>query len=229
MKNGKTKIRTINFLSKNNPTLMNTYDVLNKQLNNEMQDLAEKINSGEYTERDRNRLAAIMYPKLKYFIWKFFNDQIETEEVLHNTLFKIFKGLESYSDKFRFTTWIYTIAKNEALLHQHKITTQVTVRLDNLVQQPIIEDTARLTLEREEYLDCLYSMTQREMFALPSCVEKDILIDKEINLLRGNDIADKYDMNLNTVKTKIRKARKMLRDRVLENNPHMREQINEFF
>jgi hypothetical protein len=35
-------------------------------------------------------------------------------------------------------------------------------------------------------------------------------------------------MNLNTVKTKIRKARKMLRDRVLENNPHMKEQINEY-
>jgi RNA polymerase sigma-70 factor (ECF subfamily) len=193
-----------------------------------MQDLAQKINGGDYTERDRNRLAAIMYPKLKYFIWNFFKDPIETEEVLHNTLFKIFKGLESYSDKFRFTTWIYTIAKNEALLHQHKITTQITVKLDNLTQQPVIEDTARSTFEREEYLDSLYSMTQFEMFALPECVEKEILIDKEINLLKGNEIADKYDMNLNTVKTKIRKARKMLRDRVLENNPHMKEQINEY-
>jgi len=72
-------------------------------------------------------------------------------------------------------------------------------------------------------------MTHSEMFALPECIEKDILIDKEVNQMRGNDIADKYDMNLNTVKTKIRKARKMLRDRVLENNPHMREQINEYF
>jgi len=212
---------------------MNAYDEINKQLNDEMQALAEKINSKNYTEKDRNRLASIMYPKLKFFIWKFFKDQpeasVETEEVLHNTLFKIFKGLESYNDEYRFTTWIYTIARNEALLHKHKITSQITVKLDSLTHPPIIEDNSSSNLEREEYLNALFSMTHSEMFSLPECIEKDILIDKEINQMRGNDIADKYDMNLNTVKTKIRKARKMLRDRVLENNPHMREQINEYF
>ena len=86
MKNGKTKTQIINFLTKK---YMTSYDLINKQLNDEMQTLAEKIKSGEYSERDRNRLASIMYPKLKYFIWKFFNDQDETDEVLHNTLFKI--------------------------------------------------------------------------------------------------------------------------------------------
>lgn len=208
---------------------MNSYDAINKQLNDEMQELAEKVNSKNYTEKDRNRLASIMYPKLKFFIWKFFNDPIETEEVLHNTLFKIFKGLESYNDKFRFTTWIYTIAKNESLLHKHKITHQMTVKLDSLAKSPIIEDLSAVTLEREEYLQSLFAMTHLELFELPDSLEKQILIDKEINLMKGNDIADKYKMNLNTVKTKIRKARKMLKDRVLENNPHMVEQINEYF
>jgi RNA polymerase sigma-70 factor (ECF subfamily) len=208
---------------------MSKYDALNKQLNDEMQDLAEKINVGTCSEHERNRLASIMYPKLKYFVRKFFNDPIDTEEALHNTLFKIFKGLESYNPKFRFTTWIYTIAKNEALLHQHKITTQVTVRLDSMLKQPVIEDTTLITFEKEMYMDSLYTITTTEMLALPDCTEKAILIDKELHLMKGNVIADKYQMNLNTVKTKIRKARKMLRDRVLENNPHMREQLNEYF
>lgn len=212
---------------------MTSYEAINKQLNDEMQELAEKINDGDCSEKERNRLAAIMYPKLKFYIWKFFKDaaekDVETEEVLHNTLFKIFKSLDSYNKKFRFTTWIYTIAKNEALLHKHKLSTQITVKLDNMVHQPIIEDTTRETYEKELYLDSLYSMTQNEMLSLPECIEKSILIDKEVNLMRGNDIAEKYDMNLNTVKTKIRKARKMLRDRVLENNPHMREHLNDYF
>ena len=30
-----------------------------------------------------------------------FNDEDETAEVLHNTLFKIFKGLDSYNDTFK--------------------------------------------------------------------------------------------------------------------------------
>ena len=72
-------------------------------------------------------------------------------------------------------------------------------------------------------------MTQMEMAALPECIEKSILIDKEIRLMKGNEIAEKYNMNLNTVKTKIRKARKMVKDRVLENNPQMRDNLEQYF
>jgi RNA polymerase sigma-70 factor (ECF subfamily) len=207
---------------------MSTYDQLNRQLNDEMQSLAEKIKSGDYTETDRNRLASIMYPKLKYFIWKFFNETDPTEEVLHNTLYKIFKGLESYSDKFRFTTWIYTIAKNESLLHQHKIKTQFAVRLDDVENKVDRPDDTTFVLDREVYIESLYSETLRIMTTLPDCVEKSILIDKELHHMKGNDLAEKYDMNLNTVKTKIRKARKMLRDIVLEKNPEFKDRLKEF-
>jgi RNA polymerase sigma-70 factor (ECF subfamily) len=208
---------------------MSAYNAINRQLNDEMQSLAEKIKSGEYTERDRNRLASIMYPKLKYYIWKFFNDADETDEVLHNTLFKIFKGLTSYNDKFRFTTWIYTIAKNESLLHQYKLRSKFAVRLDSMLTPPIIEDTALSNLEREICMELLYSITHSEMNSLPDSLEKSILIDKELNSMKGNEIAEKYNMNLNTVKTKIRKARKMLKARVLENHPQMRESIENYF
>jgi RNA polymerase sigma-70 factor (ECF subfamily) len=207
---------------------MSTYDQLNRQLNDEMQSLAEKIKSGDYSERDRNRLASIMYPKLKYFIWKFFNDTEPTEEVLHNTLYKIFKSIESYSDKFRFTTWIYTIAKNESLLHQHKMRTQFAVRLDDVENKVDRPDDSGFVLEKETYIESLYVETLRMMTTLPDCIEKSILIDKELNHMKGNDLAEKYDMNLNTVKTKIRKARKMLRDQVLEKNPEFKDRLKEF-
>jgi RNA polymerase sigma-70 factor (ECF subfamily) len=208
---------------------MSAYDLINKQLNNEMQSLAELIKTGNYTERDRNRLASIMYPKLKYFIWKFFNDQDETEEVLHNTLFKIFKGIASYSDGYRFTTWIYTIAKNESLLHQHKLKVQFATSLDNLSKPLNIPDDSLYNFEKEIYFDNLYNLTQVELTGLPECIEKSILIDKEINRMRGNEIAEKYEMNLNTVKTKIRKARKMLREAVLSKNPEMADRLKEYF
>jgi RNA polymerase sigma-70 factor (ECF subfamily) len=208
---------------------MSAYDIINKQLNDEMQSLAELIKSGEYTERDRNRLASIMYPKLKYFIWKFFNNADETEEVLHNTLYKIFKGITSYSDNYRFTTWIYTIAKNEALLHQHKLKVQYATSIDNLAKPLNLVDDSINTFEKEIYLDHLYTMTREELSNLPDCLEKSILIDKELNQMRGNEIAEKYDMNLNTVKTKIRKARRMLKDAVITRNPDTTDRLKEYF
>ena len=207
---------------------MSVYDQLNKQLNDEMQSLAELIKSGKHKEKDRDRLATIMYPKLKYFIWTFFHDDDETDEVLHNTLFKIFKGINSYSGNYRFTTWIYTIAKNEALLHQHKLKVQQAVSLDNLLKPLNIPDDSPRAHEREEYLDDLYVMTQVELIQMPESIEKSILIDKEIHQMRGNEIAEKYNMNLNTVKTKIRKARKMLKEAVLTKNPEMIHKLEEF-
>lgn len=208
---------------------MSAYDLINKQLNDEMQALAELIKSGEYSERDRNRLASIMYPKLKYFIWKFFNNADETEEVLHNTLYKIFKGINSYSDSYRFTTWIYTIARNEALLHQHKLKVQYATSLDNLAKPINLPDESISSLEKEIYLDQLYIMTREALANLPECIEKSILIDKEINHMRGNEIAEKYEMNLNTVKTKIRKARRMLKDAVINRHPDAADRLNEYF
>jgi len=204
------------------------FETINKQLNDKMQELAEKINSGNYVEHDRNTLASIIYPKLRYFIWNFFNDQDETDEVLHNTLLKIFKNISSYKSEFRFTTWIYTIAKNEALLHQHKLKKELTVKLDNLAVAPFDKNDHQYNIEKEKYLDVLFSLTHEELYALPDSIEKNILIDKEIQRMKGQEIADKYDMNLNTVKTKIRKGRKILKERIFLKNPHMRDQINDF-
>ena len=98
-----------------------------------------------------------------------------------------------------------------------------------MLTPPIIEDTGLFNLEKEIYMDSLYTMTHREMAELPDGIEKLILIDKDLNLMKGAEIAQKYEMNLNTVKTKIRKARKMLKDRVLAHNPQMIEHIEQYF
>ena len=98
-----------------------------------------------------------------------------------------------------------------------------------MLSPPAIEDDSAFNFDKEIYLDSLYNMTQMEMAALPECIEKSILIDKEIRLMKVNEIAEKYNMNLNTVKTKIRKARKMVKDRVLENNPQMRDNLEQYF
>jgi RNA polymerase sigma-70 factor (ECF subfamily) len=194
-----------------------------------MQSLAELIKTGKHTERDRNRLASIMYPKLRYFIWKFFHDDDETEEVIHNTMLKIFKGLSSYSDTYRFTTWIYTIAKNEALLHQHKLKVQYSISIDNLLKPLNIPDDHEINLEKEKCFDDLYVMFQVEIIDMPDCLEKSILIDKEIYQMKGKEISEKYEMNLNTIKTKIRKARKMIKTAILTKNPEMIEKIEDYF
>jgi DNA-directed RNA polymerase specialized sigma24 family protein len=106
--------------------------------------------------------------------------------------------------------------------------TQFAVRLDDVESKIDRPDDSGFVLEKETYIESLYVETLRMMTTLPDCVEKSILIDKELNHMKGNDLAEKYNMNLNTVKTKIRKARKMLRDQVLEKNPEFKDRLKEF-
>lgn len=207
---------------------MASYDILNKQLNDEMQRLAVLINSGEHRERDRDRLAAIMYPKLTYFISKYINDSTETEEAVNETMYKIFKGLASFNPEYRFTTWMYTIARNEALLWKHNLKIQFAVGIDTLVNPIETRDDQAQVEERENFFKDLYSVTLVEMNVLPDSVEKDMLIDKVVNLMKGEELAEKYQMNLNTVKTKIRKAKRILKKQIVQNNPSLKELMIEY-
>jgi RNA polymerase sigma-70 factor (ECF subfamily) len=168
-----------------------------------------------------------MYPKLKYFIWKFFNDDDEADEVLHNTLYKIFKGLAKYNSEYRFTTWIYTIAKNEALLHQHNLKIKHATSLDTMLRLPYIPDDSQKMQETENFIESLYLATSSAINSMPDGIEKSILIDRELNSMKGNEIAEKYQMNLNTVKTKIRKARKTIKESVVELHPELTDFIKD--
>lgn len=207
---------------------MASYDILNKQLNDEMQRLAVLINTGEYRERDRNRLGSIMYPKLSYFISKYIKDSTEVEEAVNETMYKIFKGLRSFNPEYRFTTWMYTIARNEALLWNHNLKLQFSVGIDTLTTPLDDKDDYDKVLEKELFFKNLYSLTLVEMEVLPESVEKSMLIDKVIHLMKGEELADKYQMNLNTVKTKIRKAKRILKNEIVKKNPELREMMVEY-
>lgn len=204
------------------------FEETNKRLNLETQTLADKIKNETATEADRNRLVEIIYPKLRYFIYKFFNNNDHTDEALHNTIEKIFKGMHLYDNKWKFTTWIYNIAKNEALLYRHKLKISQTTELESVSFLLNSVDTTDYANQKESAISNLYQITVTAIMGLPDSIEKSILIDKEINQLKGAEISDKHQMNLNTVKTKLRKARKQVKETLLKSNPDLNEIINQF-
>jgi DNA-directed RNA polymerase specialized sigma24 family protein len=105
----------------------------------------------------------------------------------------------------------------------------MTTDIDVIGNSLFLVDDSRDNLEKEYSLENLYTATMLAIKEMPESLEKSILIDKELNKMKGADIADKYEMNLNTVKTKIRKARKILKDSVLDRNPELVEKIKDLF
>ena len=131
------------------------------------------------------------------------DDQI-AEDVLQQTMLKIWKSIEGYDPgKASFFTWMSVIARNTAL-DQKRLKTfqakQKTISVDEIVYKPMIS---------------IPEGTGIDTASLLSRLDRNYRIVLEYAYLKGytqQEIADTLTIPLGTVKTRLRAAIGMLRD-----------------
>lgn len=196
-----------------------------------IQNLAENYINTK-SDRDFKKLYDRLLPGIKKYAWSFLKDKYNAndmiDEVISISFSKVFVKIHQYNSNWNFSTWVYRIVRNECLteLNRQKKIRYLSqyVNEDNTAIDPatitgilnkedfIYKDNFE---DIENYLEQmeLYSKTIETMNNLKD-IHKNILIDRELNHMKYKDIAEKYDLPINTVKSRIRSARLKIKNKL---------------
>ena len=150
---------------------------------------------------------------VKAHISRYVSQKEDIEDICLESFQKAFSQIATYNPEYKFSTWLYRIARNTAFDHLNRHDREKNY----MPTTSINEDTAELkelpaTMHNPEE-DII---TQQEYDKWLTNIEKlkdDYRIVAKMNLIDNfgyKEIADALDMPINTVKTKIRRAKAQL-------------------
>lgn len=135
------------------------------------------------------------------------NNREDAEEVTHDVFIKIYKNLKNFGYRSSFTTWIYRIAVNTALTacrkrsRELKRTTLYTDAIKIRYIEEIVEEEK--TKERNETL-------LSSILDILNPDQRACIVLRDIHELSYKEIAKTLNININTVRSRLKRARKKL-------------------
>lgn len=177
------------------------------------------------TETSFNRLYFRLKPGLRKMIQKYHTDQETIADILAITLSKAYTFVDMYDPKWNFSTWVYKICQNECLMELRRKSS--TYSLEAMQEANIrIKPTQQedwMELPEYEFFDTheeipaekVYDEVMSEISALPASY-RDVLQDREISKLKYEEIAKKRNIKINTVRSRIHVAKKLVKNKWIE-------------
>ena len=191
-------------------------------------ELAENfINSR--SEKDYKVLYDKIKPGLENYVFNVVKDNEAKDDIVTNTLTKLWTKADQYDPQYQITTWLYRIAFNECLgwIRQRNKKRSIDALQDSGIEvsRYYARTSARdLLVEMEykseqEWLDEDADLMNRYEQALKGIetlkpMYKGILEDRLLNNMKYEDIATKYEFPLQTIKNRIRRGKAIIAGKV---------------
>ena len=158
------------------------------------------------------------------FILRYTGQRARAEDVLQETWLKVVRSAREYEPKAKFTTWLYTIARNLCVDSARKESYRQAASLEapatgaeGAEGRPLGEglpDTGA-SPERGAYNARVRPLLERALSSLPE-EQREVFILREYSGIPFKDIAEVTGVSENTVKSRMRYALEGLRRRLAE-------------
>jgi RNA polymerase sigma-70 factor (ECF subfamily) len=163
------------------------------------------------------------------FLRRFVNDATLAEDLLQETFMRVVKSAGSWKPQAKFSTWLYTIARNLCIDHQRRGALRSAASLDATARAADADRESAPALgeriagddrggEAAAMTQQLAARIDAAIAALPA-PQREVFLMREVLELPFAEIATALGENLATVKSRMRYALTHLRDALAKSDP----------
>ena len=178
------------------------------------EELISRFQNGD--ERAYVELVNRYKDRLLNFVVQFLGDLEQAEDVVQDTMLRLYEKKHYYKEIAKFSTWLYTIARNLANTELRKKKRRKTTYLSQLSKErqfeiPAIQDDVDQPLQNEYVNDRIQSAINNlsEHF-------KVVIILRDIQELSYEEISNIVEVPLGTIKSRINRARIQLQAELID-------------
>ena len=142
----------------------------------------------------------------------------DAEEVLQDTFLQVFRNLDRFEERSKFSTWVYRIATNEALMRLRRVGRRREVSLDDMPVAAVEHASEGVQALARTAVDHVMDREIRE--ALQAAVAelpeeyRVVFVLRDVDDLTNAEVAEILDLSIAAVKSRLHRARLFLRDRI---------------
>ena len=164
-------------------------------------------------QKDFEALALPLVDPLYNFARWISGDADEAQDLVQETFAKALKGLSSFREGTNFRAWMFRILRNTFLTSRTGLARRNTLQEgeEGLAELSVSPDTPELALLRRADRE----LVQHGIAQLP-VVFQEVLILADLEDMKYQEIAHTLDIPVGTVMSRLSRARKLLRQHIVE-------------
>ncbi|MCK4753703.1 MAG: sigma-70 family RNA polymerase sigma factor [Calditrichia bacterium] len=147
------------------------------------------------------------------FIFRFLSDLVESEDIVQETFYRVYKNKHYYKEVAKFSTWIYTIAGNLAKteLRRRKRRKVFSIHKETAAEKELELPDLKSDPEKEVNTVITEKIIQKSINSLPQKF-KQVIVLRDIQGFSYEEISSIIKVPLGTVKSRVNRARLKLQE-----------------
>jgi len=160
-----------------------------------------------------NELVKRYKDRLLNFVLRYFNNVEQAEDVVQDTLIKLYTHASYYKDVAKFSTWIFTIAKNNALTELRKNTRKKTDSLWTDDGQVIDINSKEESLDSKVQNEIAIDQLNKFLDEIPENFRMAVVL-RDFQELSYEEISKILEIPIGTIKSRINRGRIQLAEKM---------------